>query len=269
MKMKYISAFCISLLLCVSVWAQEEKPKADNDSVRFAIPRNRADSGRNLDKKTDTTAIKTDRYGLRVGVDLSKLARSFYQDRYKGLELVGDYRLTKKFWLAGEIGNENKTTDDDQLDFKTKGTYFKVGFDYNTYENWLDMENQITIGLRYSVSAFSQELLSYEIYNPNPFFNENPLVISGQEWDGLSASWLEAVAAVKVELFNNFYAGFSLRLYRMVSNKKPENFDNLYIPGYGRTYNGDFSAGWNYSISYFIPIYKKQVKPAAKSTDKK
>jgi hypothetical protein len=30
---------------------------------------------------------------------------------YKGLELVGDYRLTKKY-LAAELGNENKTTDD-------------------------------------------------------------------------------------------------------------------------------------------------------------
>jgi hypothetical protein len=61
---------------------------------------------------------------------------------------VGDYRLTKNiFWL--QIGNENKTTDDDRLNFTTKGRmYLKVGFDYNAYENWLDMENIISIGLR-------------------------------------------------------------------------------------------------------------------------
>jgi hypothetical protein len=265
MKMKYTSAFCFSFLLCASLWAQEVKPTVEKDSFAFDGNGGRA---KYIAPKKDSVPIKTDRYGIRVGVDLSKLARSFYEDDYKGLEIVGDYRLTKKFWLAGEIGNENKTTDDDQLDFKTKGTYFKVGFDYNTYENWLDMENQLTVGLRYGVSSFSQELLSYEIYNPNPFFVEDPLVISGEKFTGLSASWLEAVAGVKVEVFSNLYVGFSLRLYRIVSNKKPDNFDNLYIPGYGRTFNGEFGAGFNYTVSYFVPIYKKKVKPAEENKKK-
>jgi hypothetical protein len=50
-------------------------------------------------------------------------------------------------------------------------------------------------------------------------------------------------------------------LNRLVSNKKPENFDNLYIPGFNRTYDGDFGVGLNYTVSYFIPIYKKKVIP--------
>jgi hypothetical protein len=55
----------------------------------------------------DTIPVKTDRYGLRVGIDLFRLTRAFY-DEYKGLELVGDYRLTKKYFLAAELGNETK-----------------------------------------------------------------------------------------------------------------------------------------------------------------
>jgi hypothetical protein len=54
-------------------------------------------------KKTDSIPVKTNRYGLRFGVDLSKIARSFYEDKYKGLEVVGDYRLTKKYYLACRI----------------------------------------------------------------------------------------------------------------------------------------------------------------------
>ena len=46
---------------------------------------------------------------LRVGVDLYKLTRGLYDKDYKGIELVGDYRLTKKYYLAAELGNENKT----------------------------------------------------------------------------------------------------------------------------------------------------------------
>jgi hypothetical protein len=77
---------------------------------------------------------------------------SHFTISYKGLELVGDYRLTKKYFLAAELGNENKTTDDVRLNFTTKGSYLKVGFDYNAYENWLDMENVISIGMRYGFS---------------------------------------------------------------------------------------------------------------------
>jgi flagellar biosynthesis regulator FlaF len=81
-----------------------------------------------------------------LGDDLFKLTRGLYDRGYKGIEFVGDYRLTKNIFLAAEIGNENKTTDDDRLNFTT-GSYLKVGFDYNAYENWLDMENIISIGL--------------------------------------------------------------------------------------------------------------------------
>ncbi|MDG2432409.1 DUF6048 family protein, partial [Flavobacterium sp.] len=51
-------------------------------------------------------------------------------------------------------------------------------------------------------------------------------------------------------------------LNQLVTNKKPDNFDNLYIPGFNKTYNGSFGVGFNYTVSYFLPIYKKKVKIA-------
>ncbi|HRG17622.1 MAG TPA: DUF6048 family protein [Flavobacterium lutivivi] len=210
--------------------------------------------------KKDSIVPKTERYGVRLGVDLFKLTRSFYEKDYRGLEITGDYRLTRKYYLAVEIGNENKTVDDDQLNFTTKGSYIRVGFDYNAYENWLDMENQIYVGLRYGFSSFSQTLNSYNIYNPNPYFGQLDEITSGEKFNGLTAHWAEVVAGVKAEVFNNFYVGFSFRLNRMFSQKQPNNFENLYIPGFHRTYNGDFGVGFNYTISYFIPLYKSAVK---------
>ncbi|MFV8340849.1 DUF6048 family protein [Flavobacterium sp. XS2P39] len=216
------------------------------------------------EKEKDSTIpvpVKTERYGFRVGVDLYKLTRALYDKDYKGLELVGDYRLTKKYFLAAEVGNENKTTDDDRLNTTTKGSYLKVGFDYNGYENWLDMENIISIGLRYGVSTFNQQLNTYKIYNANPYFGEVPVITSGAKYNGLTASWIEVVAGVKAKVFNNIFMGFSLRLNRLVTNKEPENFKNLYIPGFNRTYDGDFGVGFNYTVTYFIPFYKKKITP--------
>ena len=222
-------------------------------------------------KKTDSIPVKTNRYGLRVGIDLFKLSRSFYEDKYQGLEVVGDYRISKKYYLAGELGNENKTVDDAQLNFTTKGTYFRVGFDYNFYENWLDMENKVYIGMRYGVSTFSQRLNSYKLYNANPYFEDTPTYFPNETFNGLTAQWLEVVVGVNAKVFNNFYMGFSFRMNNLISNKKPDTFDNLYIPGFNRTYNGNFGAGFNYTVSYFIPIYKKKVglKVPEKSNKKK
>lgn len=220
-------------------------------------------------QKTKDSIVKTDRYGLRIGADVSKLARSLYDKDYKGLELVGDFRLTKKLYLAAEIGNENKTTDDDRLNFTTKGSYLKAGPEWNFYQNWLDMENMIHLGFRYGVSSFSQELNSYKIYDTSDYFPPAPDVVVGTKYNGLSAHWAEVVAGMKAELFNNFYAGFSVRMNYLVTEKKPENFDNLYIPGFNRTYDGKFGVGWNYTLTYFIPLYKKTIKPAEKKAPAK
>jgi hypothetical protein len=263
--LKYIFSICLIFSLFL-VEAQETTPEKStsesNKTEDGVIPANSFKNTEELPNQLikDTIApVKTNRYGLRVGIDLYKLTRALYDKDYKGIEFVGDYRITKKYFLAAELGNENKTTDDARLNFTTKGSYLKLGFDYNAYENWLDMENIISIGLRYSFSTFNQELNSYKIYNANPYFGEVPAIASGEKFNGLTASWIEVVTGVKAKVFDNVFMGFSLRLNRLVSNKKPENFDNLYIPGFNKTYDGDFGVGFNYTVSYFIPLYKKKV----------
>ena len=245
MKMKHILNFSSSLcfLLMFTLAQAQEKPAVTS----------------NAEQVTDSIPVKKDRYGLRVGVDLFKLTRGFYDQNYKGIELTGDFRWNKKYYLAAELGNENKTTEDDRLTSNSKGSYLKAGFDYNMYENWLDMENIISIGLRYGLSTFSQELNSYKIYNPNPYWGELPPIPATEQFNGLSASWIEVVTGMKAKMFNNVFVGFSVQLKTLVTNKKPEGFDNLYIPGFNRTYNGSFGIGFNYSVTYFVPLYKKKV----------
>ncbi|MEZ7504365.1 DUF6048 family protein [Flavobacterium sp. Arc2] len=273
--LKYIFSICLifSLFLAQAQDTTTLKNVADSTSTKAIIPDNGSLKTVKLPNEKQTTAVpaKTDRYGLRVGVDLFKLTRFLYDKDYKGIEFVGDYRLTKKYFLAAEVGSENKTTDDTRLNSTAKGSYIKAGFDYNAYENWLDMENILSVGMRYGFSTFSQQLNTYKIYNANPYFGEVPVITSGEKYSGLTSSWIEVVAGIKAKVFNNVFVGFSFQLKKLVSNKTPDNFDNLYIPGFNRTYNGDFGVGFNYTVSYFIPIYKKKVIPviAPKKGDKK
>lgn len=209
------------------------------------------------EKKQDSLQAKTERYGLRFGIDLYKIGKSIADKNYKGIEIVGDYRIAKKYFLAAEIGTESKTDQDKLLNFSTNGTYLKAGFDYNAHENWLDLENMIYFGVRYSASTFSQKINSYTVYNQDHYFDAAPPIMANQKFDGLTAQWLEVVFGLKTRVINNIFVGFSLRTNMLIVNTKPDNFDNLYIPGFNSTYDGNFGVGFNYTVSYLFPFYKK------------
>ncbi|MCB0455472.1 MAG: hypothetical protein KDC64_08905 [Aequorivita sp.] len=209
------------------------------------------------------TIPKVEKFGLRVGVDLAKPLRTLIEDGYSGFEVMGDFRVTKRFYAAIELGNEKKDWNEPYVSSKTSGSYAKIGFDYNAYENWLGMENAITLGLRYGFSTFKQELSSYRIYTDNPAFPTHTIYES-QEFSGLTAHWAELIIGIKTEILNNLYLSINVQLKRKITEDEPENFANLYIPGFNRTYDySKFGVGYGYSISYLVPIFKKTDAPKA------
>lgn len=210
----------------------------------------------------DTTYQYREEYGLRFGVDLSRPILSFTNgNEYTGLEFVADYRLSEKLFIAGEFGNEKKTKQEDLYNFTTNGSYIKLGLEANNYVNWYGEQNFITFGGRYGFATFSQTLNSYSIYDSNRYFNPDSFAevsTTPEEFSSLNASWIEAVLGFKAELFANIYLGASVRLGHLISNKEAERFPNLFIPGFNKvTDNAKWGVGYNYSISYFLPIYKK------------
>lgn len=207
-------------------------------------------------------------YGIRFGVDLSRPLISFLEDNYTGLEFVGDYRLTQKLYVAGEFGNEKKTIEEDLYDFTASGSYIKLGVDYNTYANWYGEYNAIFVGGRYAFSSFSQTVNNYQIYDTNRYWSPSDFATgtsAPKEYGGLTASWIEAVVGVKAELFANIYLGASVRIGALITNRDPDGFRNLFIPGFNKVTDGSrFGVGYNYSLTYFLPLYKKANKSKKK-----
>ena len=241
MKQQHILTYFISsaflLLFCVSVNAQ-------NDSIPNTV--------------NDSLKIKQ-KYGLRVGGDIGKLIRTAIDDDYSGFEIVADYRLKKKLYIAGEIGVEEKNNVTDYLNITTKGSYFKGGIDYNSYQNWLDMDNMIYFGFRVGASSFSHTLNSFTVYNTNQYWEEQFASNTPQEFKGLTAIWAEIILGLKAELFNNLYMGLNVQLKVLASETEPTNLQNIYIPGFNKTYDSSkIGVGYSYTISYRIPLYKKE-----------
>ena len=239
----FIKNIALLLIFCVSANAQNTDIEGDSIKV-----------------ETDSIKIQN-KYGLRVGADLSKLVRSFIDDDYTGFEINADYRLTRKIYLAAELGTEEKITSTDFLNVTTTGTYFKGGVDYNLYKNWLDMENMIYSGFRVGASTFSHTLNSYTVYSQDQYWTPQFTSNTSEEFDGLTAIWVELIFGIKAEVLNNLFMGLNVQFKTMLSENEPDNFENLYVPGFNKTYDsGAFGFGIGYNLSYLIPIYKKDKK---------
>lgn len=202
----------------------------------------------------DSIVIK-DIYGFRVGVDISNPIRTLFDDTRKSVELLGDYRLTKNIYIAAELGFLDENTIEDHLNFTTTGEYIKVGGNYNLYQNWLDMDNETYVGLRYGYSTFKQTLNNYSVYSDShlpEYQNLEPT-----EYKNLNAHWGELVFGMKVETLKNIFLGASFSFKKLIATKEPDNFKNLIVPGFDRVFLNNGGFGFNYTISYRLPIYSK------------
>lgn len=233
---KYFISICL-LFVFVDGFSQEQK----TDTL--------------INSKTDSIIYKTN-YGLRLGVDISKPILAQFNSTYSGFEVVGDYRIKKNLYIAAEAGYEKETTSEDYTNSTSRGNYIKLGFNYNAYQNWLDMNNEIFIGYRYGFSLFEQTLNSYTPNVNTSYFpattNTTPLTTTD-----LTAHWSELVFGFRTETFKNFFITFSGSYKVMMDVKEPENFKTLFSPGFNRIFETGTGFGFNYTLTYLIPFKKK------------
>ncbi|KOY52371.1 DUF6048 family protein [Polaribacter dokdonensis] len=219
-------------------------------------------SGFAQETEIDKTEIEQDSivyktaYGLRLGADISKPIKSAIDGFYNsGFEIVGDYRISKRFYVAAELGYEDETSQEDYTNSRAKGSYVRLGFNYNAYDNWLDMNNEIFVGYRYGFSLFEQTLNSYTPNIGNEYFPAT--TVTPNTTADLNAHWSELMVGAKVETFSNLFVGFSFSYKILMSGKEQEGFKTLYSPGFNRIFDSGTGFGFNYTISYLIPFSKK------------
>ena len=216
------------------------------------------------ESNSNDTLIKKDKLlkinKIRLGFDLLKPILSSSEGDNLNYEIVGDLQLTENIYLAGEYGLVDKVIEDENINFNSTGSFLRIGFDYNMFENWIGMDNSIYIGLRYGTSNFSSKILDYNVRNKDSYFS-NLVTNEFQtiEYSNLSGNWIELLLGIKVETFKNVYLGLSLRLNKLLSDKKPDNFGNLFIPGFNKvTDENTFGSGFNYTLTYSIPLKKRK-----------
>ena len=236
MKTKQIYIFIFSLSSINFIAGQEIK----NEETDSITPKQKLI---NIDK-------------LSIGIDLYRPIYSNINDDDLSYELITTLRIFEDFSIASEIGSLNRYIEDENVNFTSSGEYIKFGFDYNLYNNWTGMDNSIYLGIRFATSNFNNKIDNYSIRNPDSYWSNT--VTDGYEvvnHSNQNANWLEFLVGIKVETIRNIYFGISLRLNRLLSNSTPNNFTNLYIPGFNKvTDDNSWGSGFNYTLTYSIPL---------------
>lgn len=232
MKINLMLKYFISTLVTLSCIVIETNATVSNDSLK--------------------------KFGIRIGTDLQKIIRSASSQEYNGISLNADIRFKESIFLFSEIGNEKKMVEYSSVDSEISGNYIKLGLQFKLNKDIIGLRNLIYSSFGFGISSFDQTISRYNIYNIysnlwGEFTNTDAINL-----ENLNANWIEIGFGVKTEILNNLFLGIELQLKNLIYQKNKNDIANFYIPGFNRTYeSSNFGTGFNYSLTYLIPIIKK------------
>ena len=196
---------------------------------------------------------------FRLGFEVAGSAKYFYEKDKANLEGYFSLDLNEKIsaiFIAGRSDYSYARYRDTSFlmyDYRTKGVYFRAGFDFNLLKpDKSKGKYAVGIGFRYGISHFTYEIP--EITHENYWGRSVTSVPSTDEW----AHFIEVTPGVRAEVVKNLSMGWTVSLKKMIDPGTGRHLKPVYLPGYG---NGSksFSPGFNYFIIWSIPFKNKRV----------
>ncbi len=211
-----------------------------------------------IDNKEEAKAEKTIspsdtipyKYGLRIGIDLGGPISMLIDSDHKLFKGNFDARVYKKYFVSGEMGYELYKYKTENLNYTTDGSFIMLGGDYDMLGYTPGRNDLLAFGVRYGLAKFSQTVDEYKIQNG---YWLDDTFISNIEVQEAYAHWINLRIGLKVEVLHNFYLGFSGGVNFLFLDTNLDNFDNLYIPGFGENRNNK-SWVFNYTVMYLLPF---------------
>ena len=221
----------LSLFLSASVFGQD---KLESKETKTITP-------------SDTIPYK---YGLRIGIDVAGPIAMIIDGNHKLFKGNFDARVYKKYFVSGEFGYEKYSTDTESLKYTTNGSFIMLGGDYDMLGYTPGRNDLMAFGIRYGYARYDQTVNEYTIQNG---YWHDDTHIGNVETQKANAHWINVRMGLKVEVLHNFYLGLSAGVNFLFYDTKLENFDNLYIPGFGENKNNK-SWVFNYTLMYLLPF---------------
>lgn len=181
---------------------------------------------------------------LRVGIDVSRLLGNMVNPNSRYYEANADLTFGR-YLLSADWGTGKQTRTSDIVEYRTSGSFFRIGPDVNFIQNSAD-HNALFFGLRYARSNYEEKLnTTFKV----PGWEMQPI----DPERTTSARWFEGVVGLRARVWNNFYLGYTMRYKFWLKIHNEERFISYEVPGFGKVGDGN-TFSFNYHILYRIPF---------------
>lgn len=235
--LKYTSGLLLLILLFSSLKAQEQ-----GGSLQ--------EQGEALRELGDTIQERGSRVrGFRIGYDLASLALLYFEPQRMIYTVSVDYEAWQDIYPVIEAGYQNVHIEKDNYRYASAGFFARAGLDVNLmqYEQ-TDVYEMIYAGFRYGISHYNHR--ADDIFIREDYFGD--FVNGSIPEKQITAHWISLVGGIRVELFENFFMGWTALVNLKLAQGNVDNMVPYNIPGFGP---GDkkVSLILKYSVSYRIP----------------
>ena len=190
--------------------------------------------------------------GPRIGYDLASLTLLYFEPERMIYTFSIDYEAWQDIYPVIEFGYQNVVIEHDNYRYGSSGIFGRGGVDINLlkYEQ-TNVYEMFYAGFRYGIAYMTHQ--ADDIYVRDDYFGD----FSGGsiEENQLNAHWISFVGGIRVEVFRNFFMGWSVLANFKLMQVEDANMEPYNIPGFGQG-NKKASLIINYTVAYRIPLQR-------------
>lgn len=190
--------------------------------------------------------------GLTVGIDVSRFFLPIWNPISGAYEVSLSSDILKNFSIIGEMGALKTNFDEETYHYESKGTYFRLGFQYNLLKRKPNENNTLYVGLLYGLSLYEHK--ADQISINDGYWGSGSGSLPTKK---LTGNWAELKTGIRVEVFRNWYIGWSVRVRLYLFGQEDPVMSPYLIPGYGKGAK-KMTLGMSYSVFFRIPYGKRK-----------
>lgn len=189
--------------------------------------------------------------GFTIGINLAGPINKFFDKDRTGISFLSRMNVKEQWLLLAEMGYENVSFAKAHYNYTSNGTFLKAGFEYDVFvEKEMGSNDNLLFGMHYGYAI--QEHSASRFLIENGYWSD---YVGQLGTYTVNTHWVELTGGPRMELFKNFYMGWTFHIKVAIYRDNPDILLPYLIPGFG---NGDnrINAGFSYTLEYMIPWKK-------------
>lgn len=180
-------------------------------------------------EESDTLVVKQPDSFIRIGFDLSAIARQVFEPEVKQFEFSLDSEILYNWFAIFEGGFTNVIASDRPFEYNAQTYFGRIGADYNLLpRTGTDKYNSLSLGIRYAYGLSTHEASDFLIQNAYWGDSQGNL-----DRTNFHLHWIEFSAGLKTEVFHNFYLGWMIKTRVRIYETPNPDLTPYYLGGYG------------------------------------